>query len=73
MRKRYRALAPLAYPTNRRVIERILKGESVSWEERRVKEVAEGEIVSDIPEASVGWLLEAGLIEEVGDDSSRLI
>ncbi len=39
---------------------------SVSGEHRRVEP---GEVVSDIPAGSVGWLLGCGAVEEVSDDA----
>lgn len=66
--KRYRAKTGLSYPTNPQVIARLKRGENVPWEERRAKEVAAGEIVTDIPAVSVPWLLEQNLIELAEDD-----
>lgn len=62
---KYRALTGLSYPSDAKVIARIEKGEQIPWEERGIKRVEEGEVVTDIPASSVGWLLEQGLIEEV--------
>lgn len=61
---KYRALVGLSYPADPKVIARIEKGEIVPWEERGIKRVEEGDVVTDIPASSVPWLLEQGLIEE---------
>ena len=63
--RRYRALTGISYPTDPKVIKRILSGELVPFEERGVKEVAAGQVVDDIPAVSVPWLLDQNLIEEV--------
>lgn len=65
MSKRYRALTGLSYPTDQKVIKRLLAGENVPAEERRMKRVERGEIVDDVPACSLPWLLEAGQIEPV--------
>ena len=62
---RYRALVGLSYPTDKKILDRIAAGEKLTWKERKNKEVAAGEIVYDIPEISIPWLLEQGKIEEV--------
>lgn len=64
----YRALVGLNYPTAPDIIARLLRGENVPFEERGERRVEAGEIVSDIPAASIPWLLEAGEIEEVAAD-----
>ncbi len=64
-KQRYRALTGLTYPADPRIIKRIQAGERIPFEERALKRAAEGEIVDDIPEVSVPWLLEQNLIELV--------
>lgn len=61
----YEALVGLTYPTDAKVIERLIAGEDVPWEERKLKTVAVGERVSDIPAVSAPWLLEQRMIREV--------
>ena len=74
-RKRYRVLRGLSYPTDPKVIRRLLAGERVPWEERRMKVVDVGVVVNDIPAVSVPGLLARGAIEavdgetEVSDDT----
>lgn len=63
--RRFRANVDLSYPTDERVIARLLAGENLPESERTNKDVDRGEIVDDIPACSVPWLLEAGAIEEV--------
>lgn len=60
--KKYRALTGLSYPATKHDLALCLKGKP---HERR--EVARGEVVSDIPALSLPWLLEDGRIEEVKD------
>lgn len=62
-KQRYRVLVDLNYPTDPKVIKRLLAGENLPMEERRMKAAAAGEIVDDIPTCSVPWLLEQGCIE----------
>ncbi len=61
----YRALIDLAYPTDADIIDRLVAGEDVPWEDRSIKQVGAGELVSDIPTVSLPWLLEQGLVEPV--------
>lgn len=63
----YEALVGLTYPTDPKVLERLAAGEDVPWEERGLKEVEAGSLVTDIPAISIGWLLEQGLIRKVKD------
>lgn len=62
---RYRALTGLSYPTDSGIIARLQDGEQIPLDARKLKRVEAGEIVDDIPAGSVGWLLQAGVIEEV--------
>ncbi len=64
--KRYKVLIEVDYPTDPKVIARLLAGEVVPAEEQLRVSHAVGELVSDVPACSVPWLLEAGAIEEVG-------
>lgn len=57
---KYRALVGLSYPATEKDVNLRLKGKPCEW-----KHVAPGEIVTDIPEMSIPWLLEDGRIEEV--------
>lgn len=67
--KRYRVLhGPLFYPTDPDIVRRLREGEEIRWFERENKEVAVGEIVSDIPPVSIPLLLEKHWIEEVKAD-----
>lgn len=62
----YRALTEITYPTNKAAIERIfVKGERVTREERDEKTVYAGDIVDDIPDGDIAWLLEQRCIEVV--------
>jgi hypothetical protein len=70
MPKKYRALRGLAYPTDPKIVKRLQAGEDIPWEERGCKEVAAGQVVDDIPSVSLAWLLDAGAIEEVGDEAT---
>jgi len=63
--KRYKVLIEVDYPTDPKMIERLLAGEVVPAEEQLREFHAVGEVVSDVPACSVPWLLEAGAIEEV--------
>ena len=58
--KQYRALVGLSYPASRKDL-------SLCKEHKphARREVSPGEIVNDIPQESVGWLLEDGRIKEV--------
>ena len=70
-KKFYRALVGLSYPTEKAILDRIIKGEKVPFAERNSKEVSAGEIVSDIPDISIHWLLEQHKIEEVKDGEEK--
>lgn len=65
---KYRALVELQYPTDERVIARLLKGEQIPMDERGdLYEIGPGAIAEGLPACSVPWLLEQGLIELVRD------
>lgn len=61
----YRALRELRYPTDPKIIERLVAGENIPIGQRHMKVVKVGAVAGDIPEASVPTLLEKGWIEEV--------
>ena len=62
---KYRVLKELFYPTDARILRRILDGEDVPMVERAMQHVPIGAIVSDIPTVSIKGLIENGWIEEV--------
>lgn len=66
--RRYRVHVGLEYPTDPDVIRRLRAGEPIPMAERGLKRAEPGDIVADLPEASVPWLLGLGAIEEVGRD-----
>lgn len=61
----YRVLVGLDYPTNPHAVERILAGEDVPWAERGARRAEPGDVVRDLPAASIPGLLAKGRIEEV--------
>ena len=63
--QRYRALRTLYYPTDPEVLRRLAKGENLRMSERQHTKAPEGEIVDDLPEASIPVLLRKGWIERV--------
>lgn len=63
--KHYRALVDLFYPTDPAIVEAIAKGENPPMRSRGMRHVAAGEVVDDIPTASIAGLLAKGRIEEV--------
>ena len=67
MTKRYRVLVGLNYPTAPAVIKRLAAGEKIPAADRHEKRAEVGDIVSDIPSVSIPGLLEAHMIEEVGE------
>ena len=64
---RYRVLVGLTYPTDPEVILRIQDGGTVPAHSRGLKRAEPGEIVDDLPEASLPWLVEQGMVEPVGE------
>ena len=64
----YEVLVGLSYPTDPKIIERLVGGEDIPWEDRGIKQAEVGTIVDDIPTVSVEWLLEQGIIREVTED-----
>lgn len=67
-KKRYRTLTGLTYPTDREIIKRLQAGEDIPLEERKLKTVRAGRIVTDIPAVSIDALLARGDIEPVEGD-----
>lgn len=63
---KYRALVGLSYPASAKDLALRLKGQPCTF--RRVEP---GEIVDDIPEMSLPWLIGDGRIEEVADGDLR--
>lgn len=65
--ERYRVLdEALHWPKDPAIIRRLLAGEQIPMEERgEIRTALQGEIVTDLPAGSVGWLLEQGRIERV--------
>lgn len=65
--KHYRVLdAALHWPKDAAIIERLFAGEQIPMGERgEIRTALQGEIVTDLPPGSVGWLVEQGLIEPV--------
>ena len=59
-KKRYRALTGLHYPATAKDVAAKKAGKPFT-----VKDVNAGEVVSDIPPESIGWLLDGGHIEDV--------
>lgn len=58
-KKKYRALTGLHYPASAKDVVAQKSGKPFT-----VKDVEAGEVVSDIPPESIGWLLAGGHIEE---------
>lgn len=65
--QRYRVLTEeLNWPADAAVIARLRAGESIPITERgEIRTARRGEVVSDVPPGSAGWLIEQGLIEPV--------
>lgn len=65
--EQYRVLTEeLNWPADPAVIRRLLAGESIPMDQRgEIRTARQGEIVSDVPAGSVGWLVEQGLIDPV--------
>jgi hypothetical protein len=64
---KYRLLRALEYPTNPSVIRRLTRGERVGMDQRGHKREEAGAVVSDLPAASIPWLLDKRWIEAVPD------
>lgn len=64
--ERYEVLVGLTYPTTTdpEVWERLWAGDTVTPAERKSKRVEAGAVVTDIPERSIPWLLEQGIIHK---------
>lgn len=65
--EQYRVLATeLNWPADAAVVTRLLAGESIPMDQRgEIRTALRGEIISDVPAPSVGWLVEQGLMERV--------
>ncbi|MCG3168184.1 MAG: hypothetical protein POELPBGB_03984 [Bacteroidia bacterium] len=72
-RERYRVLTEeLNWPADPAVVARLLAGETIPMAERgEIRTARRGELVSDVPAGSVGWLVEQGLIEPVAAAAAR--
>lgn len=62
----YRVLNGISYPTDPKIVRRLLAGEHIPWTARHLKRAEPGDVVADLPAASVPWLLEQGHIAPVG-------
>ena len=69
----YRILVELSYPTDPAVLARLRAHEDVPWEERGMTVHLPGELVTDVPEESVPWLLEQGVLERVAGGGMDLL
>jgi len=67
MGKKYRTLiSGLCYPTDPRIIRRLIAGEKIPLGERGMCEPHRvGDIVDDLPRTEIAGLIKAGWIEEV--------
>jgi hypothetical protein len=59
-----RALVGLSYPSDPEIVARLEGGEQIPEDERGNRTVEAGDVVQDIPESSIKWLLKQGLIED---------
>lgn len=68
MKQSYRVLneGGIWYPTDPKVVKRLLAGEAVPEEQRGLKHAPQGAVVDDVPQCSVGWLVEQREIEAAG-------
>ena len=66
-RARYRVLTDeLNWPADAAIVARLRAGESIPMDERgEIRTARRGEVVSDVPAGSVGWLVDQGRIEPV--------
>ena len=64
----YRACVGLTFPTDPEIHARLVAGEDIPWEERKLTRVEPGELTSEIPASSIPWLLDQGLIEVYADE-----
>lgn len=65
--QKYRAKDDLAYPTDAKVLAQLKRGQKPDGDVK-LKHVKPGQIVDDVPQQSVKWLLDEGVIEKVGGD-----
>lgn len=70
---KYRVLTDeLIYPTDPDVIRRLRAGENLGWGDRGKQHVAhQGDLVEDVPTASIKGLLAAKWIEEIEEEAPR--
>lgn len=69
---RYRVLvADLFYPTDAAIIARLVAGENLSLEDRRMVHRRAGAVVTDIPAVSLDGLLAEGAIEVVDEAPTK--
>lgn len=66
-RERYRVnVDELSWPADKRIRTRLMAGERIPHDQRGAIAVAlQGEVRDDLPDTSVQWLLDQGLIERV--------
>lgn len=64
----YRALRPLYYRSDPVAIRKVKAGLHVPMLASKPKQCAAGDVVADLPTASVAWLLAKGWIEQAGAD-----
>lgn len=68
VKKKWICRVPIEYPTDPAVIRRILAGEKVPYAERGMKRAEAGDVVTDLPQQSVTWMLRKGWVEPVEDE-----
>lgn len=70
---RYRVLTDeLNWPADAAIVARLRAGESIPMDERgEIRTARRGEVISDVPPGSVGWLIDQGLIEPVAATAAR--
>lgn len=68
IKKHFRCNVPIEYPTDPAVIRRVLAGEKVPYAERKMKRAEAGEIVMDLPQHSVIWMVRKGWIDPVEEE-----
>lgn len=71
MKRQFKILHELFYPTNQAIIRRLQAGENIPMRQRGMRQAVVGEIVSDLPPGDIQSLLAKGYIEEVADVSTR--
>lgn len=66
-KNRFRVLKGINYPTDPEILRRLRAGENIPWPDRQMRRAEPGDVVDDLPTASVPWLLEDGAIEPAGE------